>query len=307
MAEIFISSTVTDLQEARHAVYVAIRRLGHESVALEDWAASAEPPLERSLNEVRRSDALVCIVGWRYGYVPPGYDRSTVELELNAALEAGVPCLVFLLRDETYVAPRHVDPDQRRVLAFRERLLNQFVVGLFADTEELAMLVAVAIHRWTAEGSTGKPVVPTEEDVSAGTVGPEVFLSYAHEDVTTAQDVSRRLVHESWSVFWDRQIPVGTTWDDIVEAALDSATCVVVLWSAASRNSEWVRIEANEGAERQILAPALISETKIPLRFRRIQAANLVGWSPAAGDTEGMKALIQAVRRCIGAVPRDAA
>src|SRR5215472_19062538 len=61
---------------------------------------------------------------------------------------------------------------------------------------------------------------------------------------------------------------------------LSMAKCVVVLWTTSAKNSEWVRIEAAEGADRGILAPALVEETKIPLRFRRIQAANLVGWSP---------------------------
>ena len=100
MARVFISSTISDLAEARRTVYVAIRRLGHESVALEDWAATGEPPLERSLNEVRRSDLLICIVGWRYGFIPAGRDTSIVELELDVARQAGMPCLVFLLREE---------------------------------------------------------------------------------------------------------------------------------------------------------------------------------------------------------------
>ena len=51
--------------------------------------------------------------------------------------------------------------------------------------------------------------------------------------------------------------------------------------------------------ERGILAPALIEQTKIPLRFRRIQAADLVGWSPDAPDTQGMQALISAIGRCV--------
>jgi hypothetical protein len=137
--------------------------------------------------------------------------------------------------------------------------------------------------------------------------GPEVFLSYAHEDVGIAQSISERIGHEKWSVFWDRTIPVGFTWDEIVEDALDAAKCVVVLWSPAARNSEWVRIEATEGAERRILAPALIAETKIPLRFRQIQAADLVGWSPETSDTPGVHALLAAIRRCLSGKDQSAA
>jgi len=161
------------------------------------------------------------------------------------------------------------------------------------------MQVAAAVHTWIARGAIEPPEIPPAESISEVVPGPEVFLSYAHEDVAFAEAVAERLVQEKWSVFWDRQIPVGLTWDDIVEKALDSAKCIVVLWSSASRDSEWVRIEANEGAERHILAPALIADVKIPLRFRRIQAADLGGWIRGAADTPGMKTLVAAVERCL--------
>jgi hypothetical protein len=114
-----------------------------------------------------------------------------------------------------------------------------------------------------------------------------------------AQAVSTRLTEEKWSVFWDRKIPVGMIWEDLVEAALDAAQCVVVLWSPASRDSEWVRIEATEGAERKILAPAVVEKTTIPLRFRRIQTANLIGWTPELADSSGIVDLVSAVRRYV--------
>ena len=74
-------------------------------------------------------------------------------------------------------------------------------------------------------------------------------LSYAHEDVLMAESISARIVQKKWSIFWDREIPVGLTWNDIVEAALDAAKCVLVLWSPSARDPEWVRIEAAEADE----------------------------------------------------------
>lgn len=72
MARIYISSTLTDLREFRVEVYKAIRRLGHLSVAMEDWAASDLPPLEERLRAVRESDVVIVLVAWRYGYIPNG-------------------------------------------------------------------------------------------------------------------------------------------------------------------------------------------------------------------------------------------
>lgn len=177
----------------------------------------------------------------------------------------------------------------------------------FHNSEELALRVAQALHAWIARGTSIPPTVPTPVEVAEVPPGPEVFVSYAHEDTAVAEILAARLGKERWSVFWDREIPVGLTWDDIVEKALDSAKCVVVFWSSASRNSEWVQIEANEGAERGILAPALLEDVKIPLRFRRIQATNLIGWTPRAQDTPGILALLAAIRRCLGTPPKNAA
>ena len=297
MARAFVSSTFRDLKDHREAVYVALRRLGHQSVAMEQWVASDQAPLDRSLEAVRDSDVVVLIVAWRYGWIPPGQRYSTTELELRTAREAAIPCLIFVVPDDAPWPQTDVDDDSTNIRRFRQSLLEEYVVGFFTTPDELARKVAIALHSWIASGARE----PSPSDAARGeeTPGPEVFLSYAHEDVEMAKSVSDRIVREKWSVFWDREIPVGLTWDDIVEGALDAAKCVVVLWSPAARDSDWVRIEAAEGAERGILAPALIAVTKIPLRFRRIQAANLVGWNPGSPDTPGMRALVSAIGRCL--------
>jgi hypothetical protein len=301
VARIFISSTVEDLRDHRKAVYLALRRLGHEPLAVEDYAATEQRPLERCLADIRVSDVVVFLIAWRYGYVPAGQQYSMPELEYQAAREAAKPCLIFLTSEDAPWPKHYVDDDPSNITRFRRMLLVQHIVAFFTKPDSLAAQVAVTLDRWVTSGERDlSPATP--EMVSASEApGPDVFLSYAHDDVEIARSVSERIGSEKWSVFWDRTIPVGFTWDDIVEGALEAAKCVVVLWSPAARNSEWVRNEAMDGAERRILAPAVIKETKIPLRFRRIQAADLVGWSPHGPDTHGMQALISAVERlCSG-------
>ena len=51
---------------------------------------------------------------------------------------------------------------------------------------------------------------------------------------------------EGWSVFWDRKIPVGKTWEEMLEEEFASACSLVVVWSKHSVKSKWVREEANE-------------------------------------------------------------
>jgi beta-lactam-binding protein with PASTA domain len=113
-----------------------------------------------------------------------------------------------------------------------------------------------------------------------------IFLSYAREDSVKARIIAQALSAREWTVWWDRTIPPGKTFDDVIEDALDRAACVVVLWSKASVASHWVRAEAAEGARRGILVPALLEATKIPLEFRRVQAADLTSWIDNPADPE---------------------
>jgi hypothetical protein len=106
----------------------------------------------------------------------------------------------------------------------------------------------------------------------------DVFISYASADRDRARAIAKLLSDNGWSVWWNRSIPPGKSYDEVIEAALDSAKCVIVLWSKKSAASEWVKNEAAEGARRKILVPILIEDVRIPLEFRRIQAANLTTW-----------------------------
>jgi len=127
-----------------------------------------------------------------------------------------------------------------------------------------------------------------------------IFISYASADRSFAQTLAKALRDEGWSVWWDRVIPPGKTFDAVIEEALDGAKCVVVLWSKSSVASDWVKVEAAEAARRRILIPALIDAATIPLEFRRIQAASLIDWSGSI-DHAGFQSLTTSVRELLSA------
>lgn len=106
----------------------------------------------------------------------------------------------------------------------------------------------------------------------------DVFLSYASEDRERAAQLAHALGQQGWSVWWDRKIIAGQAFDQAIERELEAARAVVVLWSAHSIASEWVKNEAAVAAERGLLVPALIDSVKLPLEFRRKQTVDLVGW-----------------------------
>ena len=105
-----------------------------------------------------------------------------------------------------------------------------------------------------------------------------IFISYAKENLEQAKALAEALETQGWSIWWDRTIQAGKLFDEIIEEAISTAKCVIVIWSKDSVKSRWVRSEANEGANRNILVPILIDDTQIPLSFRLFQAINLVDW-----------------------------
>jgi hypothetical protein len=127
----------------------------------------------------------------------------------------------------------------------------------------------------------------------------EIFISYASEDRERARMIAALLGERGWDVWWDREIPLGKSFDEVIEKAMAQARCVVVLWSAASVISEWVRNEASEGKRRNILIPVFIEHVEAPLAFRLLNGADLSDWSGDGGDAEFAR-LVEGVRELLG-------
>lgn len=136
-------------------------------------------------------------------------------------------------------------------------------------------------------------------DTSAMT---DIFLSYAEKDREVARKISKFFEDEGWSVWWDIKIPAGTTWRTELEEEIKKSRCMVVLWSANSINSEWVKEEAEEGRIQRKLVPILIESVKPPMGFRTIQAANLIGWN-GSEDFPGLKQLLADLAKTVQQSP----
>jgi hypothetical protein len=108
--------------------------------------------------------------------------------------------------------------------------------------------------------------------------GKDVFLSYASEDRDRIRPLVSVLEGVGWTVFWDRTIPAGKTWREVVGKELENCRSMVVTWSQASIKSDWVLEEADRGRRRGILIPVRIDDVEPPLGFGAIQAADLSDW-----------------------------
>ena len=106
----------------------------------------------------------------------------------------------------------------------------------------------------------------------------DIFISYSSEDKTYVKGIAEMLEKQGWSVWWDREIPIGQRFDNVIEEELTKAYCVIVIWTRRSVASEWVKNEANEASQLGKLVPILLEDVPIPLAFKRTEAALLSTW-----------------------------
>jgi Tfp pilus assembly protein PilF len=112
----------------------------------------------------------------------------------------------------------------------------------------------------------------------------KIFISYAREDKAIALALAAHLRADGHEVWSDREIPIGSTWDEWIGTKLQAATCVIVVWSKASIESKWVRSEATLADERGVLFPVIVGDISPPPPFNLTQSLKLTS-EPAAGQS----------------------
>ncbi|MEO1251030.1 MAG: TIR domain-containing protein [Pseudomonadota bacterium] len=122
----------------------------------------------------------------------------------------------------------------------------------------------------------------------------DVFISYSREDRPKVEKLANALTERGMHVWWDPKIKTGAGFRQEIAEALSSSKTVIVVWSRYSVASRFVADEADEGAARDILFPALIDNVDIPLGFRQIQTADLTHWRGNLNDN-AFKAFLAAV------------
>ena len=100
MTKIYISSTYSDLVEHRQRVYDILRKMRYDVIAMEDYVATDQRPLDKCLADVASCHIYVGIFAWRYGYIPPGQKRSITELEYRQAGQSGLEPAFEMLQSE---------------------------------------------------------------------------------------------------------------------------------------------------------------------------------------------------------------
>lgn len=140
------------------------------------------------------------------------------------------------------------------------------------------------------------PAEPSDQS-SANSV--TVFLSYAHADEAKARRIAAALQQAGYTVWWDALIDGGAVYAKSIDAALEAADVVIVLWSEAAVDSDWVRDEASKGRERQRLVPLRLDSSHPPLGFGQYQMIDFRRWRGRRNARE-IHALERAIAKTMG-------
>jgi adenylate cyclase len=125
----------------------------------------------------------------------------------------------------------------------------------------------------------------------------DVFISYARSDKARVAPLVAAIEAKGWSVWWDPAIAAGQQFDDQIDAELQAASAVLVVWTPTSVASRWVRGEARDAAERDIMVPVRFGDVRLPIDVRAIQTTDLDKWGE-----DPTSAPFQELLRSLGAV-----
>jgi len=191
---VFLGSTARDLGAHRQAVFRAISSLdGFLCVRMEDFGSRDWEADAFCRARVKECEIFLALVGHFYGSSPQGSDISFMEREFNAAVEVGIPRLLFLATDDMLLPSSLREPEKKwkRQQRFRKLLRQERIVSFFDQPDRLADQVIAALRNLEREGNHASK----EASVSNG--GVVDWSSSVDSTVMPVQDAQPRPVQKT--------------------------------------------------------------------------------------------------------------
>jgi hypothetical protein len=172
MPVVMISSTISDLSAYRAKAEEVCLELDMHPLMMEHRPATGRDKVEDSLSMVDEADVYVGIVGWRYGELPQGYDKSLTEMEYDRAVERRIKRILLLRKGAPpkSVTAAPIDAHASKLVSFRRRLQEEIAYREFATKSELQVKLAAALSNHLTE--TYKALLGQDFDfLDDGTIG----------------------------------------------------------------------------------------------------------------------------------------
>ena len=147
--QVFISSTYTDLVEAREKATKVILDLYHLPVGMEMFSADDDDQWKIITDAIDVSDYYVLIVGHRYGSLT-NKGISYTEKEFNYAKSKKIPIISFIRHRDVPVSNsdrESVVASAKKLEKFIEKAKNGKMCSFWKDTSDLERQIAIALPK----------------------------------------------------------------------------------------------------------------------------------------------------------------
>jgi len=148
--QVFISSTFTDLQQARQEVSKALLRSDCFPAQMEQWPATDEEQFEFIKQIIEQCDYYIVITAGMYGSINPDTGISYTEMEFDYAQELGVPTIRLLHRDPfKSLMGSQIESTataKRKLKAFHEKLRDGKLCAFWETPTELGREVILSLN-----------------------------------------------------------------------------------------------------------------------------------------------------------------
>ena len=112
----------------------------------------------------------------------------------------------------------------------------------------------------------------------------DIFISYSRSDRERVARLADALHSSGYSIWWDSDLAGGVEYSREIEARINAAKAVVVVWSRKSIESTWVADEAELGRDTGKLVPLVIDDIQPKIGFRQFQSIDFCNWTGDVGE-----------------------
>jgi hypothetical protein len=126
----------------------------------------------------------------------------------------------------------------------------------------------------------------------------DVFISYKHEEKERIRVIADALGDLKLSIWFDREIPAGESYETVIKRELTNARAVLVCWSKAAAESPWVKAEASRALAKGKLVPCFLEACEVPMGFEFTQTEDVSDWN---GELEhlGWRKTVDAIGKLV--------
>jgi hypothetical protein len=149
--EVFVSSTYSDLREARQRVTMALPESDAFPTGMEIFPATDDDAWTLIRRIIDGCDYYLLVIAGRYGSIDPTSGLSYTEMEYNYAVSAGKPVMAFLHGNPGSLESRlceSTDEGRAKLKDFQEKVKKAKHVKLWQSVDELSGQVALTYNKF---------------------------------------------------------------------------------------------------------------------------------------------------------------